>query len=44
MEKQLSDPVNQTQENFDQYAGLKHKLEQRMYEWELLSEQLEQLQ
>ena len=43
MESRLADPANQTQENFENYNNLKHKLEQRMYEWELLSEQLEEL-
>ena len=36
-----SNPAEQTQENFDKYNTLKRHLEQRMYEWELLSEQLE---
>ncbi len=31
----------QTAENFDHYNALKRHLEQRMYEWEILSEQLE---
>lgn len=43
MEGKLAEPANQTQENFQAYDSLKHKLEQRMYEWELLSEQLESL-
>lgn len=41
LETLLAEPTNQTQENFNTYNNLKHKLEQRMYEWELLSEQLE---
>lgn len=43
METRLADPANQTQDNFQAYDALKRKLEQRMYEWELLSEQLEEL-
>lgn len=38
MEQQLNDPTNQTQDNFTQYEHIKHQLEQRMYEWEILSE------
>lgn len=41
IETMLAEPANQTQDNFDKYNTLKRKLEQRMYEWELLSEQLE---
>lgn len=43
MEAKMGDVAHQTQENFAQYESLKHKLEQRMYEWELLCEQLEEL-
>ena len=43
MERLLAEPANQTQERFTQYEQLKHRLEQRMYEWELLSEQLDSL-
>ena len=43
MEGLLAEPANQTQERFTQYEQLKHRLEQRMYEWELLSEQLDSL-
>ena len=43
MESLLAEPANQTQERFTQYEQLKHRLEQRMYEWELLSEQLDSL-
>ena len=42
MEAHLAEATNQTQENFEKYNTLKHKLEQRMYEWEILSEQLEE--
>lgn len=38
MEEQLNDPANQTQENFTKYEHIKHELEQKMYEWEILSE------
>ena len=44
MEEQMNaDPAQQTAENFDRYNTLKRHLEQRMYEWEILSEQLEDL-
>jgi len=43
MENRLADPANQTQDNFEAYNNLKRRLEQRMYEWEILSEQLEKL-
>ena len=43
MESLLAEPANQTQERFTQYEQLKHRLVQRMYEWELLSEQLDSL-
>ena len=43
MESLLAEPANQTQERFTQYEQIKHRLEQRMYEWELLSEQLDSL-
>ena len=43
MESLLAEPANQTQERFTQYEQLKHRLEQRMYEWELLLEQLDSL-
>lgn len=38
MEERLNDPANQTQENFTKYEHIKHELEQKMYEWEILSE------
>ena len=38
-----SDPAQQTAENFDRYNSLKRHLEQRMYEWEILAEQLESI-
>lgn len=42
-EAQMSDVAYQTAENFTEYDNLKHKLEQKMYEWELLSEELEEM-
>ncbi|MCQ2325484.1 MAG: ABC-F family ATP-binding cassette domain-containing protein [Paludibacteraceae bacterium] len=38
MEELLNDSANQTQENFTKYEHIKHALEQKMYEWEILSE------
>ena len=38
MEQLLSLPENQTQENFQKYESVKHQIEQKMYEWEILSE------
>ncbi len=38
MEQSLNNPANQTQENFAKYEHIKHLLEQRMYEWEIVSE------
>lgn len=38
MEEALNDPANQTQENFAKYEHIKRELEQKMYEWEILSE------
>lgn len=37
MEQLLSLPENQTPERFHQYESIKHQIEQKMYEWELLS-------
>lgn len=39
MEEQLNDPANQTQENFTKYEHIKHELEQKMYEWEIMIEE-----
>lgn len=39
MEELLNDSANQTQENFTKYEHIKHTLEQKMYEWEILSEE-----
>ena len=38
LEAILSEPANQTQENFAKYEHIKHTIEQKLYEWELLSE------
>ena len=38
LEQRLADPQNQTPENFHQYEHIKHLIEQKMYEWEILSE------
>ena len=39
MEQELALPENQTQERFQKYEAIKHQIEQKMYEWELLSEE-----
>ena len=39
IEQLLSQPENQTQENFQKYESVKHRIEQKMYEWEILSEE-----
>ena len=43
-QKQLEDlmasPDQQTQENFKRYEKIKHEIEQRMYEWEILNEEV----
>ena len=39
IEQLLALPENQTQENFQQYESIKHRIEQKMYEWEILSEE-----
>ena len=38
METLLNDPANQTPDNFAKYEHIKHTIEQKLYEWELLSE------
>lgn len=44
IEGELSKPENATNTSlFDEYAKRKHELEQKMYEWEILSEELETL-
>ena len=39
IEKLLALPENQTQELFHQYESVKHQIEQKLYEWELLNDQ-----
>ena len=41
MEEMLNLPENQTTENFEKYEHIKHEIEKKVYEWELLSEELE---
>jgi len=38
LEELLALPENQTQESFQRYESVKHQIEQKMYEWEILSE------
>lgn len=38
IEQQLASPENQTVELFQKYESVKHRIEQKLYEWELLSE------
>lgn len=38
LETLLNEPANQTQENFAKYEHIKHAIEQKLYEWEILSE------
>lgn len=38
IEQLLSLPANQTQENFRKYETIKHQIEQKLYEWEILNE------
>jgi len=38
IENQLNNPQNQTPELFQHYEHIKHLIEQKMYEWEILSE------
>ena len=37
MEQTLALPENQTAENFQKYETIKHQIEQKMYEWEIVS-------
>ncbi len=43
IEQILAEVEGQSPENFEKYNRLKRSLEQRMYEWEILSEQLNEL-
>ena len=38
MEQLLAITENQTKENFQKYETIKHQIEQKLYEWEILSE------
>ncbi|MBO5552670.1 MAG: ABC-F family ATP-binding cassette domain-containing protein, partial [Paludibacteraceae bacterium] len=38
IEQLLASPDNQTQELFQRYESVKHQIEQKLYEWEILSE------
>lgn len=40
IEEELNAAENQTAENFQRYESVKHQIEQKMYEWELLSEDI----
>ena len=44
IEQILAEVEGQSPENFEKYNRLKRSLEQRMYEWEILSEQLSELE
>ena len=39
IETLLADVTNQTTENFQRYEHIKREMEQRLYEWEILSEE-----
>ena len=39
IEQLLALPENQTQENFQKYESVKHQIEQKLYEWEILSDE-----
>ena len=39
IETLLADIAPQTAENFQRYEHIKHEMEQRLYEWEILSEE-----
>ena len=38
IEQLLALPESQTQENFQKYESIKHQIEQKLYEWEILNE------
>ncbi len=44
IEQVLAEVEGQSPENFEKYNRLKRSLEQRMYEWEILSEQLAEIE
>ena len=39
LEQLLNNPDNQTPDNFAKYEHIKHAIEQKLYEWEILSEE-----
>jgi ATP-binding cassette subfamily F protein 3 len=39
LETLLSDPANQTPDNFQKYESVKHRIEQKLYEWEILNDE-----
>jgi chemotaxis methyl-accepting protein methylase len=39
LETILADLTQQTTENFQRYEHIKHEMEKRLYEWEILSEE-----
>ena len=39
MEQMLALPENQTPDNFQKYESVKHQIEQKLYEWEIVSEE-----
>lgn len=39
IEALLATPENQTTENFQKYESVKHQIEQKLYEWEILSDE-----
>lgn len=41
LENLLSDAAQQTQENLTRYEHIKHEIEKKMYEWEILSETID---
>ena len=43
IEQILAEVAGQSPENFEKYNRLKRSLEQRMYEWEILSEELDEV-
>ena len=44
IEQVLAEVAGQSPENFEKYNRLKRDLEHRMYEWEILSEQLAEIE
>lgn len=40
VETLMTDPAQQTQDNFQRYERIKREIEQKLYEWEILSEEV----